>query len=470
MVSFRLDTLQYIQTQFINSVKQFDVLVMTMEEEGGGKVKLGLGIGVDCYGDDHNGTEEVVVGKKKKKYGGGGLTASQLHELEQQALIYKHFAANLPVPFHLVLPIWKSVAASFGSSNAAAINRQYPSFVGFSATGFDYRDHEPGRCRRTDGKKWRCNKNVVPDQKYCQQHMHRGRQRSRKPVENSEVASPSSTKTPKNSEIELGNSKTNLQISTPKGLQLMAQSYNYVSVSQGTTMASSGYHECKKNIRPVTTTSIANIPANRSATSTNPAAVATTTIAGPTTTTNSSTNENSLNIGVKYNSSNHAGGNCMIRGSSMNVVNISPGLGFSPKSVLQGCNGLYFDNGSGVELEPGRCRRTDGKKWRCRRDVLPDQKYCGQHIHRGAKRQMKDVQPVAVPSSSAAAMNTTRLSRTTAICRKTNCAIPNTNLSISIPANPPPGRNDERINSSSDSDTTLTDTSLTACDSSHVSS
>lgn len=165
--------------------------------------------------------------------------------------------------------------------------------------------------------------------------MHRGRQRSRKPVENSEVASPSSTKTPKNSEGELGNSKTNLQISTPKGLQLMAQSYNYVSVSQGTTMASSGYHECKKNIRPVTTTSIANIPANRSA-STNPAAVATTTIAGPTTATNSSTNENSLNIGVKYNSSNHAGGNCMIRGSSMNVVNVSPGLGFSPKSVLQG--------------------------------------------------------------------------------------------------------------------------------------
>ncbi|PQM41946.1 growth-regulating factor 9 isoform X1 [Prunus yedoensis var. nudiflora] len=340
-------------------------------------VKLGLGIGVDCYGDDRNGTEEVVVGKKKKKYG-GGLTASQLHELEQQALIYKHFAANLPVPFHLVLPIWKSVAASFGSSNAAAIYRQYPSFVGFSALGFDYRDHEPGRCRRTDGKKWRCNKNVVPDQKYCQQHMHRGRQRSRKPVENSELASPSSTKTPKNSEGEF-------QISTPKGLQLMAQSYNYVSVSQGTTMASSGYHECKKNIRPVTTTSIANIPANRSATTT-PAAVAATTIAGPATATNSSTNENSLNIGVKYNSSNHAGGNCMIRGSSMNVVNISPGLGFSPKSVLQallGCNGLYFDNGSGVELEPGRCRRTDGKKWRCRRDVLPDQKYCGQHIHRG---------------------------------------------------------------------------------------
>ncbi|KAH0980421.1 hypothetical protein GBA52_007598 [Prunus armeniaca] len=129
-----------------------------------------------------------------------------------------------------------------------------------------------------------------------------------------------------------------------------------------------------------------------------------------------------------------------------------------------------FDNGSGVELEPGRCRRTDGKKWRCRRDVLPHQKYCGQHIHRGAKRQMKDFQPVAVPSSSAAAMNTARLSQTTAICRKTNCAIPNTNLSISIPANPPPGRNDERSNSSSDSDTTLTDTSLTACDSSYVSS
>lgn len=44
-------------------------------------------------------------------------------------------------------------------------------------------DPEPGRCRRTDGKKWRCSRNVVAGQKYCERHMHRGRNRSRKPVE-----------------------------------------------------------------------------------------------------------------------------------------------------------------------------------------------------------------------------------------------------------------------------------------------
>jgi len=36
-----------------------------------------------------------------------------------------------------------------------------------------------------------------------------------------------------------------------------------------------------------------------------------------------------------------------------------------------------------TDLEPGRCRRTDGKKWRCGRDVVPDQKYCEKHVHRG---------------------------------------------------------------------------------------
>ena len=44
-------------------------------------------------------------------------------------------------------------------------------------------DPEPGRCRRTDGKKWRCSRDVAPNHKYCERHMHRGRPRSRKPVE-----------------------------------------------------------------------------------------------------------------------------------------------------------------------------------------------------------------------------------------------------------------------------------------------
>ena len=44
-------------------------------------------------------------------------------------------------------------------------------------------DPEPGRCRRTDGKKWRCSRDAVANQKYCERHLNRGRHRSRKPVE-----------------------------------------------------------------------------------------------------------------------------------------------------------------------------------------------------------------------------------------------------------------------------------------------
>ncbi|KAA8525085.1 hypothetical protein F0562_007051 [Nyssa sinensis] len=44
-------------------------------------------------------------------------------------------------------------------------------------------DPEPWRCRRTDGKKWRCSRDVAPDQKYCERHTHKSRSRSRKPVD-----------------------------------------------------------------------------------------------------------------------------------------------------------------------------------------------------------------------------------------------------------------------------------------------
>jgi len=55
-------------------------------------------------------------------------------------------------------------------------------------------DQEPHRCRRTDGKKWRCGKDTVPNQKYCERHMHRGRNRSRKLVETSQLNSLLKTK------------------------------------------------------------------------------------------------------------------------------------------------------------------------------------------------------------------------------------------------------------------------------------
>ena len=110
-------------------VKMEDGIVRKEKEERE-EVKLGLGIGVGCNYGDQNGK------KKKMKCGGGaggvgggcggGFTAAQLHELEEQALIYKHLAAGVPVPVQLLVPIWNSVAASFGSSNAAAIYQHFP--------------------------------------------------------------------------------------------------------------------------------------------------------------------------------------------------------------------------------------------------------------------------------------------------------------------------------------------------------
>lgn len=61
--------------------------------------------------------------------------------------------------------------------------------LGFSNSS----DPEPGRCRRTDGKKWRCSRDAIADHKYCERHMNRGRHRSRKPVEGQSAHSISVT-------------------------------------------------------------------------------------------------------------------------------------------------------------------------------------------------------------------------------------------------------------------------------------
>ncbi|KAJ8567369.1 hypothetical protein K7X08_019577 [Anisodus acutangulus] len=113
----------------------------------------------------------------------GPFTPSQWMELEHQALIYKHLMANVPVPHQLLIPLKKSLnpyAFSGLSAGSYASNWGWGTFhLGFSGNT----DPEPGRCRRTDGKKWRCSREAVPDQKYCERHINRGRHRSRKPVE-----------------------------------------------------------------------------------------------------------------------------------------------------------------------------------------------------------------------------------------------------------------------------------------------
>ncbi|KAK6151128.1 hypothetical protein DH2020_016060 [Rehmannia glutinosa] len=123
----------------------------------------------------------------------GPFTPSQWMELEHQALIYKHIVANVPVPSNLLVPLKRSLY-SYGSPGSYASNfRSFFHHPDYDLTAYNpmeslicfsgSNDPEPGRCRRTDGKKWRCSRDAVPDQKYCERHINRGRHRSRKPVE-----------------------------------------------------------------------------------------------------------------------------------------------------------------------------------------------------------------------------------------------------------------------------------------------
>lgn len=74
-----------------------------------------------------------------------------------------------------------------------------------------------------------------------------------------------------------------------------------------------------------------------------------------------------------------------------------------------GWGSIHLGFSNNTDPEPGRCRRTDGKKWRCWRDAVPDQKYCERHMNRGRHRSRKPVEPVA--GTTAAATTTTTTSK-----------------------------------------------------------
>ncbi|XP_075502863.1 uncharacterized protein LOC142540517 [Primulina tabacum] len=103
------------------------------------------------------------------------FTFSQWKELERQAMIYKYMIASVPVPADLLFPL----SRNFPDSCVTLAGGDGMYSASYSKKG----DPEPGRCKRTDGKKWRCSRDVAPQQKYCERHLHRGRPRSRKPVE-----------------------------------------------------------------------------------------------------------------------------------------------------------------------------------------------------------------------------------------------------------------------------------------------
>ncbi|KAK8652903.1 hypothetical protein V6N13_126926 [Hibiscus sabdariffa] len=107
----------------------------------------------------------------------GPFTLSQWNELKHQALIFKYITSNVLVPSNLLVPLKKPLSPygylPYDSLGWGSFHLRYTSKT----------DPEPGRCRRTDGKKWRCSWDAVANKKYCEKHINRGCHRSRKHVE-----------------------------------------------------------------------------------------------------------------------------------------------------------------------------------------------------------------------------------------------------------------------------------------------
>ncbi|KAE8098502.1 hypothetical protein FH972_016559 [Carpinus fangiana] len=126
---------------------------------------------------------------------GSFFNLAQWQELELQALIFRYMLAGAAVPPELLQPIKKSLLHAppyFLHHPIQHFPHYQPALLQSGFWGRAAMDPEPGRCRRTDGKKWRCSRDVVPGQKYCERHVHRGRNRSRKPVE---IPTPITTST-----------------------------------------------------------------------------------------------------------------------------------------------------------------------------------------------------------------------------------------------------------------------------------
>ncbi|KAK6146518.1 hypothetical protein DH2020_020387 [Rehmannia glutinosa] len=143
---------------------------------GGGPLFGNTSNQVECVGDIYqtarsfqNNPFRASGGSMMGVSGKAVFTASQMQELERQKMIHKYILASIPVPPQLLLPL-----SSLSQCNTSGLDLR------FSSSGSD---PEPWRCKRTDGKKWRCSRDVAPDQKYCERHAHKSKPRSRKHVE-----------------------------------------------------------------------------------------------------------------------------------------------------------------------------------------------------------------------------------------------------------------------------------------------
>ena len=137
---------------------------------------------------------------------------------------------------------------------------------------------------------------------------------------------------------------------------------------------------------------------------------------------------------------------------------------------VQGC-GTSHNYRNDVELELGRCRRTDGKKWRCRRGVVANQKYCEMHMHRGSKQHMEASKPAAILATIPVVPGSFHSHPTTNLPSKADYRSLNTNLCISIPTSAKLiTTNDDTRTTSNSSDTTISDTMVGANQNKNLSS
>ncbi|KAL2521798.1 Growth-regulating factor 7 [Forsythia ovata] len=100
------------------------------------------------------------------------FTSAKMKDLERQAMIFKYMMASMPVPPHLLFlaepnpsiscKLTLDSGFSFSCMDVESSNR----FFLFLSVVPDLE-----RCKRTDGKKWRCSRDVVPHHKYYERHL-----------------------------------------------------------------------------------------------------------------------------------------------------------------------------------------------------------------------------------------------------------------------------------------------------------
>ncbi|EOA26382.1 hypothetical protein CARUB_v10023501mg [Capsella rubella] len=329
---------------------------------------------------------------------------------------------------------------------------------------------EPTRCRRTDGKKWRCSNTVLLFEKYCERHMHRGRKRSRKLVESSEVASSSASLTKhdntygleRNNESEsvlpeTMSGSSNAQVVTIASLPSARACDNVIppslvisestkrSVSHGersrrnTEMSYDDFVNKKESSMCVRVVPLEGDESLPSVQKFFP-----------------EVSDSSLQA-ARF--SGNRKNEIIARSREWKNMNVANGglfhcIHFSPDTVLQDRGGFQLQRVE-TDNEPGRCRRTDGKKWRCSKDVLSGQKYCDKHMHRGIKKK----HPVDTTDSHENAGFSPLTVKT--VARSVSCKDrDDQKLSVSVMGVPLSRVSDEKSTSSCSTDTTITDIAL----------